>query len=180
MANRWTEKGATISDKNAEKLYGIPMEEIYEAIDAGKLRFQEMSIYGNPWFRLLHCEVEAYFLSTRGIEALIKLKEQAELKEINKELKELRNKLQELETRKAILTKPGTDASLDPRNSRDALLIWQRLGKEGREKQLGSVVCPLCGNAGMTEYAVEPGNSVVLRGTCGKCGADIASRINQG
>ena len=54
----WGKKHETLSDKTAEKEYGISRKEILAAINTGKLQFREGSIYGNPWFRLLRTEVE--------------------------------------------------------------------------------------------------------------------------
>ena len=39
-AEEWRRKGATLSDKTARSEYGLTQEEIYAAIDAGKLRYQ--------------------------------------------------------------------------------------------------------------------------------------------
>jgi hypothetical protein len=39
-AEEWRRKGATLSDKTVRSEYGLTQEEIYAAIDAGKLRYQ--------------------------------------------------------------------------------------------------------------------------------------------
>jgi hypothetical protein len=38
--NEWGRKGATISDKTARLEYGLTQDEIYDAIDAGKLQYR--------------------------------------------------------------------------------------------------------------------------------------------
>ena len=55
----WTKKGATLSDKSAQKEFGLTFEEIVEGIRAGKLQYRENSIYGSPFLRLIRQEVEA-------------------------------------------------------------------------------------------------------------------------
>ena len=56
--NEWGRKGATISDKTARSEYGLTQDEIYDAIDAGKLQYRPAAMHGNPWLRLLRREVE--------------------------------------------------------------------------------------------------------------------------
>ena len=45
----WTTKGATISDKSAEKEFGLAFDEIVTGIRAGKLQYRENNIYGSPF-----------------------------------------------------------------------------------------------------------------------------------
>ena len=59
MDSSWSEKGATLSDKSARTEFGLTQEEIFAAMRAGKLQFQQNSMHGNPWFRFLRHEVEA-------------------------------------------------------------------------------------------------------------------------
>ena len=54
-----TTKGATLSDKTAQKEFGLTFDEIVAAIRAGKLQYRENSIYGAPFLRLIRSEVEA-------------------------------------------------------------------------------------------------------------------------
>ena len=54
----WVTKNQTLSDKSAEKEYGISHKEIFDAINARELQFREGSMHGNPWIRLLRVEVE--------------------------------------------------------------------------------------------------------------------------
>ena len=99
----WGQKNATLSDKSAEKEYGLSHKEIIEAINAGELQFREGSIYGNPWFRLLRIEVEKLVENKFGIGYLREKKTKKELLAINKELKELNNRVSDLEKRKSEL-----------------------------------------------------------------------------
>ena len=46
-------KGATQSDKTARSEYGLTQEEIFAAIDAGKLEYRPAAMHGNPWLRVL-------------------------------------------------------------------------------------------------------------------------------
>jgi hypothetical protein len=56
--NEWGRKGATISDKTARLEYGLTQDEIYDAIDAGKLQYRPAAMHGNPWLRLLRREAQ--------------------------------------------------------------------------------------------------------------------------
>jgi hypothetical protein len=54
----WGRKGATLSDKTARQEYRLTQDEIFAAIDAGKLQYRPAAMHGNPWLRLLRREVE--------------------------------------------------------------------------------------------------------------------------
>ena len=96
----WGKKNETLSDKSAEKEYGISRKEVIEAINAGELQFREGSMHGNPWFRLLRVEVERLVEKKHGYSYLKEKKAKKELTQINKELKELNARVSELENRK--------------------------------------------------------------------------------
>ena len=96
----WGIKNETLSDKSAEKEYGISNKEILDAINAGELQFRESSMHGNPWFRLLRVEVERLVEKKYGVNYLKERKAKKELSEINQELKTLNKRISELENRK--------------------------------------------------------------------------------
>ena len=99
-SNLWGIKNQTLSDKSAEKEYGISRKEIIAAINAGELQFRESSIYGNIWYRLLRVEVERLVEKKHGAGYLKERKSKKELSEINRELKKLNGRISELEKRK--------------------------------------------------------------------------------
>jgi hypothetical protein len=66
MNSIWRQKGATLSDKSARQGFGLTQQEIYEATRTGKLQFQQNNMHGNPWFRLLRHEVEAFVAEKGG------------------------------------------------------------------------------------------------------------------
>jgi hypothetical protein len=99
----WTRKGATLSDKTARKEFGLTQDEIVQAIRAGKLRYREGSIYGNPWLRLLRREVEALVKEKHGANYLKNQQAKTELARINSELKRLKTQIAALEERKSKL-----------------------------------------------------------------------------
>ena len=105
MNSIWGQKGATLSDKSACKEYGLTQDEIFVAIRAGKLQFQQNSMHGNPWFRLLRHEVEALAKEKSGKDGLHKKKLQKELADLNKEARKLKTRMKAIERRKAELTK---------------------------------------------------------------------------
>ena len=102
-AEEWGRKGATLSDKTARSEYGLTQEEIFAAIDAGKLRYRPAAMHGNPWLRLLRREVEDLVRTRRGERHLRERKARTELAQVNRELKQLRVQLATLEERRAAL-----------------------------------------------------------------------------
>ena len=58
-SSEWSDKGATLSDKTAQKEFDLSYQDIVEAIRCGKLQYRENNIYGNPYLRLIRREVEA-------------------------------------------------------------------------------------------------------------------------
>ena len=72
---------------------------------AGKLQFQQNSMHGNPWFRLLRHEVEALVTDKSGKDGLHKKKLEKELSDLNKEARKIKTRLKAIERRRAELTK---------------------------------------------------------------------------
>ncbi|MGH3225271.1 MAG: hypothetical protein ACRDPY_42420 [Streptosporangiaceae bacterium] len=102
-AEEWGRKGATMSDKTARSEYGLTQEEIYAAIDAGKLQYRRAAMHGNPWLRLLRREVENLVTARSGDRYLRERKARTEVARISRELKQLRAQLAALEERRAAL-----------------------------------------------------------------------------
>ena len=105
MDSIWKQKGATLSDKSARQEFGLTQEEIFTAMRAGKLQFQQNSMHGNPWFRLLRHEVEALVKEKSGKAGLKKKQLQKELADLNKEARKIKSRLKAIERRRAELTK---------------------------------------------------------------------------
>ena len=97
----WNCKGATLSDVNAEKEYGITRDFIVAGIRAGKLEYREGAVWGNPYLRIIRSQLERYIEETLGRDQFLKKKAPTELRAINKELTEIRKRITELEARKA-------------------------------------------------------------------------------
>ncbi len=102
-AEEWGRQGATLSDKTARSEYGLTQDEIFAAIDAGKLQYRPAAMHGNPWLRLLRREVEDLVRTGHGERYLQERKARTELAQINRELKQLRAQLAALEERRAAL-----------------------------------------------------------------------------
>ena len=102
-AEEWGRKGATLSNKTARSEYGLTQEEIYAAIDAGKLQYRPAAMHGNPWLRLLRREVEELVRARTGDRYLRERKARTEVAQINRELKRLRAQLAALEERRVAL-----------------------------------------------------------------------------
>lgn len=100
----WTVKGATLSDKNAMKEYGLTKEQIFNAMREGKLQYKEGNMHGNPWFRLLRHEVEELVNELFSEDYLEEKKLRTELASVKKELRSIAKRKKELEKRAAQLT----------------------------------------------------------------------------
>ena len=105
MSSIWSQKGATLSDKSARQEFGLTQEEIFAAMRAGNLQFQQNSMHGNPWFRLLRHEVEALVKEKSGKDGLQKKKLQKELADLDKEARKIKTRLKAIERRRAELMK---------------------------------------------------------------------------
>ena len=99
----WSRKNATLSNKTAEKEFGLTFDEIVEAINAGKLQYREANIYGAPFLRLIRSEVETLVSEKHGADYLKQKQFKKELAEVTKTLKTLKEQVQALEARKAEL-----------------------------------------------------------------------------
>ena len=103
LNSEWRRKGATISNKTAQVEFGLTWGEIVRAIRAGNLHYQEQSMHGNPWLRLLRKEVEALVEQRHGNKYLRDRHTNVELARINRELKRLKSHIAALEERKSKL-----------------------------------------------------------------------------
>ena len=101
----WNCKGATLSDKTAEKEYGVNQAFIIKGIRDGKLEYREGVIYGNPYLRILRNQLEHFIEAELGQNYLSKRKNQSELRRIKKEISTLKKKLNELQYRKEVIEK---------------------------------------------------------------------------
>jgi hypothetical protein len=101
--SEWARKGATLSDKTARSEYGLTQDEIFAAIDAGKLQYRPAAMHGNPWLRLRRSEVEDLVRTLHGERHLREHQARTELARINRELKRLRAQLAALEERRSVL-----------------------------------------------------------------------------
>lgn len=109
MQEEWSRKGATLSDKTARKEFGLSQDEIVAAIDAGQLQYRVGVIHGNPWLRLLRCEVEELMDSTYNDRDHRQRRARAEVARVDRDLKKLRTEVAALEEHRAKLL-----AELDP------------------------------------------------------------------
>lgn len=96
----WNRKGATLSDVTATKEYGLDRDFIIKGIQAGKLEFREGAVWGNPYFRILRRQLEAYIAEELGEDRLSSSKTHAELRKIKKEIANLKRRLAALQARK--------------------------------------------------------------------------------
>ena len=99
----WGRKGATLSDKTARQEYGLTQDEIFAAIDAGKLQYRPAAMHGNPWLRLLRREVGDLARTLHGERYLREQQARTELARINRELQQLSARLAALGERRSAL-----------------------------------------------------------------------------
>jgi len=96
----WNEKGASLSDKNARKEYGLSQEEIIEGLKSGKLQYQVNYAHGNPYYKLLRQEVEQLITEKYGKHHLEKQRLLANLAKTTTEIRSLKRKVKKLEKEK--------------------------------------------------------------------------------
>ena len=89
----WTRKGATLSDKTAQKEFNLTQEEIIKAIKAGKLHYRHNTLFGNPCLKLLRNEVAAFVAEKYGDNHLEIQKVKSELKKVDTEIGSLKRKI---------------------------------------------------------------------------------------
>ncbi len=111
--SEWQRKGATLTDGTARREYGLTRADIVRGIRARRLSYRDASIYGNPCFRLLRREVEAFVEEQQGRDYLNDRRAETELANINRQLSRLRKDLAALEKRKAeLMASTPTESSI--------------------------------------------------------------------
>ena len=99
----WNRKGATLSDATAKAAYGVSRDFIVKGIQTAKLEYRDGAIWGNPYLRILRSQLEKYISEELGVDYLVRVKNQTELRRIKKEISGLKKKLNALQERKADL-----------------------------------------------------------------------------
>lgn len=107
----WTERDGTLSHKNACKELGLTEEQVIHAIKQGRLQSRLNSAHGNPYFRLLRSEVEAFALELHGPKGVKGLEIAHKLKKVCMEINSLKRKLTSLEKQKIELIETQKKAS---------------------------------------------------------------------
>jgi len=89
-----------VQSQNACKEFGLTEDEIIDAMKAGKLQYRQNYAHGNPYFRVLRKEVEAFAKELHGNKAVEEQEIKFKLKKINREINSLKRKLSSLEKQK--------------------------------------------------------------------------------
>ena len=100
---QWQKQGATLSHKNACKEFCLTEDEVFEAMDTGKLQYRQNVAHGNPYFRLLRNEIESLALELHRAKGVEEQELKHKLQIINKEINSLKRKLAALEKQKVAL-----------------------------------------------------------------------------
>lgn len=103
LESQWQKQGATLSHKNACKEFCLTEDEVFEAMNTGKLQYRQNVAHGNPYFRLLRIEVESLALELRGAKGIEEQEIKFKLQKINREINSLKRKLTSLEKQKLAL-----------------------------------------------------------------------------
>ncbi|WP_426175977.1 hypothetical protein [Massilia sp. TWR1-2-2] len=99
----WTQKGATLGEVTAQEEYGMSRELIIAGIEIGTLEYRDGAVWGNPYLRLLRSQLEAHIAAELGAGYLANVKNQAELRVVQKEIAATAKKLMQLQTRRTEL-----------------------------------------------------------------------------
>jgi hypothetical protein len=99
----WNRKGSALSDVTAKKEYGVDRDFIVKGIQAGKLEYRDGAVWGNPYLRILRCQLEEYIAEEYGEDRLSSGKNQTELRKIKKEIAGLKRRLAVLQARRTEL-----------------------------------------------------------------------------
>src|SRR6266446_6457798 len=99
----WVQKGTTLSEKTAQKEFGLTQEEIIDAIKAGKLQYRHNTLYGNPCLKLLRNEVEDLVSAKYGDDYLQTKNAKTALCKVGTAIRSLQRKMAQLEKRKEAL-----------------------------------------------------------------------------
>ena len=99
----WTQKGESLSHKNASKEFGLEESEIIEAIRAGKLQYKINYVHGNPYYKLPRKEVKAVTIDLRGESHFKKQEIEYQISKITKEINSCKRKLKAYEKERAAL-----------------------------------------------------------------------------
>jgi len=99
----WTQKGESLSHKNASKEFGLEESEIIEAVRAGKLQYKISYVHGNPYYKLLRKEVKALAIDLRGESHFKKQEIEYQIKTITKEINSCKRRLKAFEREKETL-----------------------------------------------------------------------------
>src|SRR6266478_39726 len=99
----WVQKGSTLSEKTAQKEFGLTQEEIIDAIKAGSLQYRHNTLYGNPCLKLLRHEVEDLVNAKYGGDYLQTKNAKTALSKVETAIRSLKRKIAQLEKRKAEL-----------------------------------------------------------------------------
>ena len=101
--SQWQKQGATLSHKNACKEFCLTEDEVFEAMNMGKLQYRQNVAHGNLYFRLLRIEVVSLALELRGAKGIGEQEIKFKLQNINREINSLKRKLASLEKQKFAL-----------------------------------------------------------------------------
>jgi hypothetical protein len=112
----WTQKGESLSHKNASKEFGLEESEIIEAIRAGKLQYKINYVHGNPYYKLLRKEVKALAIELRGESHYKKQEIEYQISKITKEINSCARRLKVFEREKEALIQKLTHLENDKIN----------------------------------------------------------------
>lgn len=84
-------------DLSASREYGIARTDLEQAARAGTLSYQIAHTHGNPWFRLIRSEVEAFCRKRMGATGLKQQQAKARIATAKREIRQLQKRLRVLQ-----------------------------------------------------------------------------------
>ncbi|WP_299734697.1 hypothetical protein [uncultured Endozoicomonas sp.] len=104
---QWTAPGATLSHKNAAKEFALPEQDIIQAIKAGKLNYQIAYVHGNPYYKVVRFEIEAFVLELFGEDYVNQQRLKKRQDDIDREIRKMKRRIKVLEKERLSLSEPA-------------------------------------------------------------------------
>ncbi|MEA3443833.1 MAG: hypothetical protein U9R19_03820 [Bacteroidota bacterium] len=101
----WNQTGGTLSHNNAIKEYGITLKEIIRCIKDDVFQYRINYVHGNPYYKLVRKEIEAFIIEKYGKNYIIERKLNHKSNQIKTELRKLKRQIKIREKDLELLSK---------------------------------------------------------------------------
>jgi len=117
----WQTPGATLSANNVKKEYGLTDDDLVRGTKSGKLRCRLQYAHGNPYYKFVRSEIEAFVKEKQGGSHLERKKLGTELAKITTELRSMKLRQSKLEKRRDELVSILGKSSPEPFAARESV-----------------------------------------------------------